>query len=523
MTRLEAVDVDGALVLGAGIAGLYAALKLAPFPATVISPERLGGGASSAWAQAGIAAAIGLSDAPRIHAEDTVRVGAGIVDEEVAKSVVQEAPLRIDELARFGVRFDRSPDGGFALVREAGHRRARVAGSRSDGAGQEIMGALIAAVRSASSVHLMEGALAVAIGISDGRAVGAFIRRPDRPEDPPTFLRAPFTILAAGGLCGLYAVATTPPNVRGQAMGMAAVAGAQVSDAEFVQFHPTAIACGRDPAPLASEALRGAGATLVDGTGERFMVAAHADAEMAPRDVVAREVFQARVAGLGAYLDARPIFSRSAGAFPNVARYCRESGIDPAQELIPVEPAAHFHIGGVRSDSRGRSSVPNLFVCGEAAATGLHGANRLGSNSLLEATVFAARVAEEVSGARPAARRSDPPGFRPRKFDAECEKLAVQTIRTAMTEHVGVTRDATGLRLALRALGGIAGKTTDAPSDLGNMVAAATLVAAAALRRNESRGAHHRRDYPDSDPAMAVRKSMTLAMAESIRDEAAFE
>lgn len=491
----------GALIVGAGLAGLYAALRLAPHPVTVLSPDPVGSGASTAWAQAGIAAALGGNDSPELHAEDTEAVGGGLVDSALASEVAREAPRLVEDLVRLGARFDRDGEGGFALSREAGHRRARVAGNHADGAGQEIMAALLAAARGASSVHIVEGLTAKRLVVEEGRCRGVWARD-DRGE--PVLVTADATVLATGGLGGLYAVSTSPPRIRGEALGMAARAGAEVADAEFVQFHPTAIDSGRDPARLATEALRGEGATLLDGEGRRFMADEHPDADLAPRDVVARAIHRIRKAGGRVGLDAREIFGSRADAFPNVAAYCRESGIDPAREPIPVCPAAHFHIGGVRTDSRGRTSLPRLYACGEAAATGLHGANRLGSNSLLEAMVFADRVAVELSGLEA---DRQPPATGPIPPDEAAVDLS--KLRRMMSDSVGVLRDEEGLAKALRALARI---------DTGhNAVAAATLVAASALRRRESRGAHWREDYPNGGN-WPMPRAITLAEAECIRE-----
>ena len=395
MTRVASIPIEGTLILGAGLAGLFAALKLAPRPVTVLSPDPVGSGASSAWAQAGIAAAVGADDAPELHAEDTVAVGAGLVDDALALEVAREAGSRLDDLVRLGVRFDRMQDGRYILSKEAGHRAARVAGIGFDGAGQEIMRALAEAARRTPSIRIIEGAVADSLATRDGCAIGAHACL---PNGTPTLLRAESTILAFGGLCGLYEVSTSPPRLRGQALAMAARAGAAIADAEFVQFHPTAIDIGRDPTPLASESLRGAGATLIDDDSHRFMAELHPDAELAPRDVVARAIFRVRTAGRSTFLDARSVFERTPEAFPNVVLACRSAGIDPLLDPIPVTPAAHFHIGGVRTDGTGRTSLPGLYACGEASATGLHGGNRLGSNSLLEACVFASRIANQIAG-----------------------------------------------------------------------------------------------------------------------------
>ncbi|MEX0860071.1 MAG: FAD-dependent oxidoreductase, partial [Cucumibacter sp.] len=291
-TRLPIVDnvlnANGALIVGAGLAGLFCALKLAPRPVTVLSPKPLGSGASSAWAQGGVAAAVGKGDSPEAHALDTEIAGAGMVDFDFARSVTGEAAARIEDLARWGTPFDRDAEGHYLLSREAAHSVNRVVRVSGDRAGRAIMAALIEEVRKTPSIRIVEGITAVDLARADGRVIGVYARKLGDRFVEPAFIRARATILAAGGLGGLYAITTNPPGVRGHAMGMAARAGALIADAEFVQFHPTAMAVGLDPAPLATEALRGEGAILVNDLGERFMLKEHPDAELAPRDIVAR-------------------------------------------------------------------------------------------------------------------------------------------------------------------------------------------------------------------------------------------
>lgn len=524
MDDLQNLDAGETLVIGAGLAGLFTALRLAPRRATVLSPEPVGSDASSAWAQAGIAAALDEADSPASHARDTESVGAGIVNATLARSVAAEAPARIRDLVELGTRFDRDSEDRLVLSREAGHSHPRVAGVASDSAGREIMLALAAAAERTDSVRIIEGLSAVALARSEDRVCGVYVRTQRAPDSGPIFISADTTVLAAGGLCGLYATTTSPAGIRGQALGMAARAGAVAADVEFIQFHPTAIAVDRDPRPLATEALRGAGATLVDADGRRFMEGVHPDLELAPRDIVAREIFRLREAGGEAFLDARAIFSATDGTFPNVAQNCRDCGIDPARQLIPVTPAAHFHIGGVRSDTRGRTSLPGLYVCGEAAATGLHGGNRLGSNSLLEATVFANRIAEELSGAAPASRTGrpvPPPPSGSGGRDGEAE--SIDFLRRLMSARVGVVRDHERLSKALAKLNQLESGSSPSPASESwrNMIAAATLVTAAAWRRRESRGVHWREDFPETGESSTTPREITLAEAVALRNRCA--
>ena len=512
MTNLRTERV---VIVGAGLGALYAALKLAPRPVLVISPETLGEGASSAWAQGGVAAAMAASDSPESHALDTEYAGAGTVDPEIARLVTAEARRHILDLTALGTPFDRDAAGGYVMSREAAHSMARVVRVKGDQAGFQIMQTLIAEVRRTPSVQVAEGVLASGLETENGVVTGVWLERAGVPSGR-TLLRAPAILLAGGGSGGLFAVTTNPPRIRGQVIGMAARAGARIADPEFVQFHPTAIASGEDPAPLATEALRGEGAVLINNLGERFMLPIHDLAELAPRDIVARAVYLERQAGREPALDTRAVLGAEVlTRFPAVAEACKRAGIDPVLQPIPVAAAAHYHMGGIETDAHGRASLGHLWVCGEASSTGLHGANRLASNGLLEALVFARICALGIDAALGASTETPEVALDFPEGAETVDEDAVTRLRRAMTDGVGVVRDAVGLKSALRVIAEI---EADSPSEaMLNMTATATLIAAAALDRTESRGGHFRSDYPNSDPDMAQRTHITLAEALDIR------
>ena len=517
---MKRIATDRVVIVGAGLGALYAALSLAPHPVLILSPEVLGRGASSAWAQGGVAAAMSLEDSAERHAADTVRAGAGIVDLDVAAFVAAEARDHILALTTLGTPFDRTADGGYVLSREAAHSIARVVRVRGDQAGAEVMRALVARARLAAHIQLLEGVKAVGLQTDAATVTGVEVVRTGQMQTAPCLITGNAYLLAGGGSCGLFAQTTNPPRIRGEVIGMAARAGAVIADAEFVQFHPTAIDCGADPMPLATEALRGEGSHLVNRSGERFMISLHPDAELAPRDVVARAIFAQTQARMGPMLDTRgAVGGRMHTEFPAVAAACARAGIDPVHEPIPVAAAAHYHMGGIATDADGRTSLGRLWACGEAASTGLHGANRLASNGLLEALVFGRRCAEEIAAelerAPAIARAVTLPDL---PVAPAPDGQAISRLRKTMTDGAGVVRSGQGLR---RALGKIAEIETAHPdcASLRNMTATATLIVASALARKESRGGHFRSDFPECDPLRATRSRMTLTDALAIRAE----
>ncbi|KQW82342.1 L-aspartate oxidase [Brevundimonas sp. Root1279] len=483
MTR---VAHDGPLIIGGGLAGLSAALEAGPRKVLLVTPAPLLEACSSAWAQGGIAAAVAPGDDAALHAADTAAAGAGLVETEAARSLTADGRETVEWLAGLGAPFDREAGGGFAVSLEAAHSRARVARVGGDGAGRAILSALVAAVRASPQVEVWEdGRLRGLIRDGSGRVRGAVIERAGRRIE----VLASAVVLATGGAGGLYARTTTPSALLGEGMAAAFEAGAEILDPEFVQFHPTAIDVGLDPMPLATEALRGEGARLIDGE-ERFLLGEAADADLQPRDVVARAVHAARADGRGAFLDARAaVGERFPEEFPAVFAACMRAGLDPRESPIPVAAAAHYHMGGIAAGPDGRTSLPGLFAVGECAATGVHGANRLASNSLLEAAAFGRRTGRAAAGETAASGPILSPADQP-----DLSPMQLAALRAAMSDHVGVVRDAAGLG---RALDLIAALERDAPGAL--PLVAARLIAEAALARRESRGGHYRRDFPERD------------------------
>ena len=515
------------VIIGAGLAGLFTALRLAPLSVTVVAAAPLGEGASSIWAQGGVAAAVGEGDTPERHAADTIAAGGGLVDERVAQLVASEAPQRIRDLLAYGVPFDRDGNGGFLLSREAAHSMNRVVRVSGDRAGAAIMQALITAVRKTPSIRVLERYVAEDLIVTAGSGAGARVTgvRLARTDADGSglfdLIPASAVVIATGGIGALYDVTTNPSYARGEAIAFAARTGAVIADAEFVQFHPTAIDADIDPAPLASEALRGEGAILVNAAGERFMTRIHPDAELAPRDIVARGVFAEIAAGRGAFLDCRAsIGAHFPEAFPTVYAHCLAAGIDPVHGLIPVAPAAHYHMGGIATDVRGRTTVEGLWAVGEVASTGLHGANRLASNSLLEAAVFGARVASDIGTlvAHTSGSAAPPRTYRVKGSPAASARreALLARLRHTMAADVGVVRDAASLETALAVLRGIEAEA-ESDSMIANMAITAQFVTGAALLRKESRGAHFRSDYPEAAEGPGRRSQLTLETLAAIQ------
>jgi L-aspartate oxidase len=501
------VETTDVLVVGSGIAGLTAALHLreSGLHVTVVTKVNIDDG-STRWAQGGIAAVLDPLDTPRAHARDTEIAGVGICDPAAVRVLVEEGPARVRELIRLGAEFDRNPDGSLMLTREGGHRANRIVHAGGDATGAEVQRALHAAVRRDPWIRLVEHALVLdLLRAGDGSACGITLHvLGEGSEDGVGALLARAVVLATGGLGQVYSSTTNPSVSTGDGVALALRAGAVVTDVEFVQFHPTSFVTSSVTSvqrPLISEALRGEGAHLVDGAGKRFMVGRHELAELAPRDVVAKGIHRVlRETGANhVFLDARHLGRAFLeGRFPTIVASCRAAGVDPAEDLIPVAPAAHYASGGVRTDLRGRTSIAGLYACGEVACTGVHGANRLASNSLLEGLVFSRRIADDIA-------RELPPQATPVADDRASWVVAADIrpdLQRAMTAGAGVLRSVESLASAGAALTGL-GASRDEPRtpawEATNLLTvAATLVAAADARR-ETRGCHWREDHPDPD------------------------
>ncbi|MEX2549581.1 MAG: L-aspartate oxidase [Nitriliruptoraceae bacterium] len=488
-----------AVVVGSGLAGLTAALELGD--CTLVTRGPVGDGASG-WAQGGIAAALGTDDAPALHAADTSAVGGGLTDARVARIVTEAAAERIDWLRALGVPFDRvgnADDAPFSLGREAGHQRHRIVHAAGDATGAAVIAALRAAVVTRDDITVID-ARALDLLHDGGHVTGLAIAH----DDTVSVLRTDTIVLATGGFGWLYARTTNPPVATGGGLAMALRAGVTIRDPEFVQFHPTALETAADPLPLVTEALRGAGGVLVDADGRRYMREVHPDAELAPRDIVARANWMHRQQG-PIYLDTSALTTPIEQAFPTVVGLARAAGLDP-HEPLPVTPAQHYTMGGIATDLDGRTSLPGLFACGEVASTGLHGANRLASNSLLEAMVLARRLATVIAAEyRPVADlahartpRSAGDVAAPGPDDLQ----AIAELRQAMWDHAGPVRDAPGLARGLEQLTALAPRLVTG-EDGRDLAAIAEVVLRAAAARRESRGAHHRRDHPALDPGRA--------------------
>jgi L-aspartate oxidase len=481
------------LVIGSGIAGLHTAQRVSDYGDVVVLTKRTLRDSATAYAQGGIAAALGAGDSPDLHRQDTLAAGAALCDAAAVEVLVAEGPARVRELAESGAQFDLDATGRFTLGKEAAHSRKRIVHAKGDQTGAEVARALIHRVAQRDNITVLETARALDLIVGNGRCSGVRANVAGRAIE----IVADATILATGGCGQLYRYTTNPLVATGDGYAIAHRAGAKLADLEFVQFHPTALDTPESPLALISEAVRGEGAILLNDRGTRFMSKRHKLAELAPRDIVAREIFREQQTGSRVWLDARKLSRTFARRFPGILQLCLARGIDPRRDLIPVTPAAHYMMGGVVTDLAGRSSLDRLYACGEVSRTGVHGANRLASNSLLEGLVFAERVARDAVNQPRLPRLPRVPAWTVTPLgDRGAAQVAADEIRQVMWTYAGIDRNAAGLRAARKALESIRARLTPGATEELNMVETAGLIVESALLRRESRGGHFRSDFP---------------------------
>jgi L-aspartate oxidase len=494
------------LVVGSGIAGLHTAWRAAEDGDVVLLTKRSLFDSATAYAQGGIAAALGAGDSPALHRRDTLAAGAALCDREAVEVLVEEGPARVQELFAAGARFDLAPGGRFKLGREAAHSRNRIVHAHGDQTGAEVARTLIARVTESDRVNVIEAARVLDLIVRDRECIGVRASVSGRPVE----IIADATVLATGGCGQVYRYTTNPVVATGDGYAIAFRAGVRLVDMEFVQFHPTALDTPENPLALISEAVRGEGAVLCNERGERFMKRRHRLAELAPRDIVAREIFrEQRPARPGAkarrvFLDATKLGDSFIQRFPGIFALCEARGIDPRRDLIPITPAAHYMMGGIVTDLAGRTSMDRLYACGEVSSTGVHGANRLASNSLLEGLVFAERVARDLQRTERLERVSPPGSWDvPPLLDRGAAQVAADDVRRTMWEHAAIDRSEQGLRTCLEDLSSIESRLPQSATEELNLVQCARLIVQAALMRQESRGGHYRSDFPKAKRSWA--------------------
>ena len=480
------------LVVGSGIAGLHTAWRASQHGEVLLLTKRSLFDSATAYAQGGIAAALGAGDSPTLHRRDTLAAGAALCDAAAVEVLVEEGPARVRELQTAGAEFDLDPSGQLKLGREAAHSTNRIVHAHGDQTGAEVARTLIERVRASTRIRVLERARVLDLIVSRGAAAGVKASIAGKAVE----IVADATVFATGGCGQVFRYTTNPMVATGDGYTIAHRAGVTLADMEFVQFHPTALDTPENPLALVSEAVRGEGAILVNEKGVRFMLKEHRDAELAPRDIVSRAIYREQKRSR-VYLDARKLGRGFSKRFPGIFALCGARGIDPRTDLIPVTPAAHYMMGGIVTDLTGHSSMPRLYAVGEVARTGVHGANRLASNSLLEGLVFAERVARDLAGVAPI---KTVPAVKqwqvPPLADRGAAHVAAERIRAVMWQHVAITRTAKGLRTALAELTDIEQRLPAGATEELNLVQTARLITEAALLRKESRGGHYRSDFP---------------------------
>jgi L-aspartate oxidase len=482
------------LVVGSGVAGLHTAWRASELGPVLLLTKRSLFDSATSYAQGGIAAALGAGDSPELHRRDTLAAGAALCDASAVEVLVEEGPARVRELQAAGAKFDLEPETGrFRLGREAAHSRKRIVHAHGDQTGAEVARTLVNRVRRSKRIRVLEKARVLDLIVHRGQCVG--VRASVQGE--ATEIIADATVLATGGGGQVYRYTTNPVVATGDGFAIAHRADVTLADMEFVQFHPTALDTPENPLALISEAVRGEGATLVNDKGTRFMKKIHKLAELAPRDVVARAIVRQQRSAHSVFLDARKLSRTFSRRFPGILALCVARGIDPRRDLIPVTPAAHYMMGGIVTDLCGRSDLDRLYAVGEVSRTGVHGANRLASNSLLEGLVFAERVARDIVEASEIGKVPPAGTWRvPILIDRGAAQVAADLVREVMWRDAGVIRTAAGLRSATNALKDIERRLPVGATEELNLVQTAQLIVEGATRRKESRGGHYRSDFP---------------------------
>ena len=500
----DAIYRPDVVIVGGGVAGLTTALNLAPRKVCIITKSTLGVNTSSMWAQGGIAAAVGINDSVKSHIEDTVATAKGLADENVIVKVVSEAENIISDLESFGVNFDKNDDGSFDLGLEAAHSSNRIVRSKGDSSGIEIMRGLIEKVRESHNITVLENVSIDSI-MSENNTIHGVIGRlvQDNVPDNHVVIESSNVVLATGGLGGIFANTTNPRSSYGEGIALAAQAGAVLTDMEFIQFHPTGLDFGLDPTPLATEAIRGDGAYLVNQNEERFMLGIHPENELAPRDLVAQNLFKQIEKGNSVFLDCRKISNEFETKYPQVASYCQAAGLNPKIDLLPILPVAHYHIGGVKTDLEGKTSIEGLWCCGEVAATGIHGANRLASNSLLESMVFGRIVAKNINSLPiKKVNKINPDFIRMHKEKTKNRiraKKYIWQLRSSMMRNIGIVRNHSSIIRGLHDILKIERESKGLSAKLNDMILVSKFIIIGAYLRKESRGCHLRSDYKNTE------------------------
>jgi len=517
----DSIYTPDVVVVGGGVAGLTVALNIAPRKVCVITKNSLGVNTSSSWAQGGIAASISEEDSNENHINDTLNTAKGLADKSVVKMVINESVNVVNDLENIGVKFDKNEDGSFNLGLEAAHSHRRILRSKGDSSGIEIMRGLIEEVKRSDHITVLENVSIDRI-ISEENQIYGVIGRFTEENIPNhhVVIQCPEVVLATGGLGGIFSNTTNPRTSFGEGIALAAQAGAILTDMEFVQFHPTGIDFGLDPTPLATEAIRGEGAYLVNQNDERFMLNQHPDIELAPRDLIAQNIFNQTEKGNSVFLDCRHMSQNFETRFPQVYNYCKKANLDPRKDLIPVIPVAHYHIGGVKTDLCGRSSIEGLWCCGEVASTGIHGANRLASNSLLESLVFGKIVANQINQKN--MKVIDAPitsklikTYKEKTKSKIRAKKYIWQLRSSMMRNLGIVRNKKSIIRGLFDILKIERESNGLSAKLNDMILVSKFIILGAYKREESRGCHLRSDYTKQNENMTYHIDQSLSQVEN--------